>query len=122
MDATEPSRRWWQSHEWNVLLVIALIAMLPLGWLGWQASIVRHRRALRVGMNCSVSGTFDGELIRDRCPDRRIPTIRRLLGDQGVYFIMFDEPLTSSDRELIKEFPEAYVFLRRSPWPTRIGL
>jgi hypothetical protein len=112
MSAPEPYRRWRQSHEWQVLIVLALLAMLPLGWLGWQATIVQHRRAMRDRIEAS------GGKVRTPGPlaiiqsDVDISRIRRLLGDEFYHAIFFDRPLTAADREAIEAFPEAQVGAR----------
>ena len=126
MDAPETSRRrWWQSTEWNVLLVLALVVAIGLGWLGWQASIVRHRRAIgrqfetdgevRFGRMMYASKKIvisPPPLFREIHPaDPRcaVSQVRRLLGDQEVRFIEFWRPLTAADRQAMEAFPEAEV-------------
>jgi hypothetical protein len=78
MDAQEPSRRRGQSHEWNVLLVIAIVAALPLGWLAWQAGIVQYRRAMRTQIEAGgglvigsegAGGGFRGTIVQVRAGD-----------------------------------------------------
>ena len=63
MDAPEPPRRWWHSHERTILLVIAIIAALPLGQLGSQAQIVMHRRAMRKQIEADGGRCFHFTLI-----------------------------------------------------------
>jgi hypothetical protein len=109
MDTPESPRRPWLTHERAVLVVIALLAMLPLGWLGWQAAIVQYRRAMRERIQAS-GGTINtpGPLAIIQS-DADIPKIRRLLGDEFYHAIIFDRPLTAADREAIAAFPEAQV-------------
>lgn len=116
MDASERSRRWWLSHEWQVLLALAIIAAIGLGWLGWQASIVRYRRSMREQIEAGggvIQQLTDGwraaPRIRSFDPDYRISWIRQLLGDEEVYIIEFDRQLTASDRIAVEAFPEASV-------------
>ena len=62
MDAEKPTRRRLFRRVWNVLLVIALVAVLGLGWLGVEASTVRHRRAMIEQIE-AAGGGFDGSYI-----------------------------------------------------------
>jgi hypothetical protein len=122
MDASEPTRRRWRSHEWNVLLVIALIAAFGLGWLAWQAQIVRHRRAMRAQIEAggaTVIGSYwtgggapfvSIEQVRAGDPDYRVSEIRRLLGDAPVWWIVLRPGVSGSDVREIQAFPEAEVW------------
>jgi hypothetical protein len=127
MDAPDPSRRVWHSHEWNVLVVIALISGLGLGWLGWQATIVRHRRAMREQIKASGGWADDGlsyTPFNTAAPkgyvfrDHTIPKIRELLGDEAVAWITFRREPTASDREALEAFPEANVVGVPDPRPS----
>jgi hypothetical protein len=119
MDPAEPSRRRWIGHEWTVLLVIAIVATLAFGWLGWQFSIVVHRRAMWLQINAN-GGWSPGETLdwsHSIGPDTvreseqlGIPKIRRLMGDTSSPYITFDHPLTAGDREAIQAFPEARIY------------
>ena len=45
MDETPTQRRWFQ-FSLRTLLIFVTLAAIPLGWLGWQAHIVRERKAM----------------------------------------------------------------------------
>jgi hypothetical protein len=120
MDAQEPSRRRWQSHEWNVLSVIAIVAAIGLGWLAWQVGIVQHRDAMRAQIEAGggrVIGTYWSggwslnEIVQVRAgdPDYRVSEIRRLLGDASVGWIVLRPGTTGTDGEEIQAFPEAQI-------------
>jgi hypothetical protein len=118
MDATEPSRRWWFTHEQTVLLVIALMAALGLGWLGMEVHTVRHRRAMRArieaggGRVCVFVAEWmvlTGETGPPVFGDRRIPRVRELLGDTAIALIRPAHALTAFDREAMAAFPEAEI-------------
>jgi hypothetical protein len=120
MDAPEPSRRPWQSHEWNVLLAIAIVTALPLGWLAWQAGIVQHRRFMRTQIEAAgglvigsegAGGGFPGTIVQIRAgdPEYRVSEIRRLLGDDAIELIVLGPGIASFEGEEIKAFPEAHV-------------
>jgi hypothetical protein len=105
---------------WNVLLVIALVAMLGLGWLGVEASTVRHRRAMIEKIE-AAGGGFDGTysslppllarpaVVPHPHDGTRHPlsTVRRMLGDHPIGNVYFFRPLTAEDREYIEALPEA---------------
>ncbi len=109
VEALSPTRRrWWHSYEWNVLLSIALVVALGLGWLGWEASIVHHRMQMRWQLHADGGALFmrrglidsgpdvpGGSFaqidalgpcaigqIRPEEPDRGVSKIRMLLGDE----------------------------------------
>jgi hypothetical protein len=125
MEDLAPSRRPWFTHERTVLIVIALVVAFGLGWLGWQAQIVRHRQAVRKQINANGGyGMSDGflppafVLVRAADRDCGISKIRRMLGDEEMPSIVFGDPLTAADREAINAFPEANVYeFRASPGP-----
>ena len=122
MDAPESyRRRWWHSYEWTVLLAIAISAALGLGGLGWQASIVGHRRAMRNQIEASggsvnyfgYSGppeAFVIAKIRAAGGNRGISPIRRLLGDQVISEVYFRRQITAADRKAMEAFPEAELW------------
>jgi hypothetical protein len=120
MDATEPSRRPWLTHERTVLLAIALIVAFGLGWLGWQFSIVVHRRSTLAQIRAS-GGRHPGQYqyqvwmhsfgtVTIRAREHGIPKIRKVLGDRAVGWIAYDHPLTPADRQAIEAFPEAAIY------------
>jgi hypothetical protein len=118
MHASEHSRRWL-GHEWNVIVVIAFIAALGVGWLGWEANVVRHRRAMREQIEAGGGAVFGVDIswpasplvvqIRPADSGYSISRIRGQFGDEPIALIGFDRQLTASDREAIEAFPEAQV-------------
>jgi hypothetical protein len=136
MNATDfPRRRWWHSPEANVLVAIGLVVAIGLGWLGWQVSIVQHRRAMRAQIMASGQTEFTGKgtlrtgpvffggsgsikrltpppatvQIRTAELGREHSRLRQLLGDQEISSLYFWRPLTAADRTAIDAFPEADV-------------
>jgi hypothetical protein len=120
MDAPERTRRPWLTHERSVLLISAIIAALALSWLGWQAHIVQHRRAMRAQIEAgggevalyiiNVGSVSMASEIRSAETANGVPWLRRLLGDQDASLVSFQRQLTTADREAIEAFPEATVF------------
>ena len=117
MDAPETSRRWWRNHQLNVLIVIAIIAVLGLVWVGIAASTVQHRRAMREQIY-AAGGRFDESyddsfqllpMVRPAVRHNGVSSIRQLLGDRRVGTIFFWRPLTAADREAAAAFPESKV-------------
>jgi hypothetical protein len=116
MDTPEPPRRWL-SHEWTVLLVLAIVAALGADYVGRQASVVRYRRTMReqiVAGGAQMPGDDfiavpSFALLRPADGHRSISWMRELLADEAVSTIWFDLELTASDREAIAAFPEAEV-------------
>jgi hypothetical protein len=119
MDASEPTRGPWLNHERTVLLVVALVAALALGWLALQAHTARYRRSMREKIQANGGRVLSGvcsnpsarELIRPAEPDSSVPWIRWQFGDEHVDEIWFEGPLTDSDRKAIAAFPEAEVVM-----------
>jgi hypothetical protein len=96
-----------------------------LGWLGWQAQIVRYRRAVRDQIEASNAHIVSTDTLlgpnfvqfRAADPTTEISTIRRLLGDQSTGKIVFSRPVTTIDLEVAEAFPEAEVFgINESEW------
>jgi hypothetical protein len=107
MDAQEPSRRRWQSHEWNVLAVVAIVAAIGLGWLGMEASTVRHRRAMRAQIEASGGRVFTPGLLASI--DGDISKVRRMLGDEFTHQIFLPRDSALDQGEVAKTFPEARI-------------
>ena len=85
-----------------MMFVVALLAV-PMGYFGWQANIVRERKAmLKTGVGSSI---FTARLSEDN--DGAIPLLRRWLGDHFCRFIVLHD---SADIPRYKAaFPEADV-------------
>ena len=97
-------RRWFQFSLRTLMIVVTLLAV-PFGYVGWQAKIVRERRA---ELNRAIDGRQlvicgNGEVLV-------IPWIRRTLGDQRVGAI---KVLTGTDAAELERlrilFPEAEI-------------
>src|SRR5581483_3744764 len=104
----------------RTLLIVVTLLAIPCGWLGWQAKIVRDRKA--TWARISKSGGHDSALwsltTSQREPDRRgtgypktVSWIRRLLGDRPVNGIILPDTLPPDDVEqILKIFPEAEMW------------
>jgi hypothetical protein len=87
---------------------------VPLGYVGWQAKIVRHRRELIrqvVAAGSYVGFDFALEL------EDSIPWLRRLLGDEPIRLFGLLGATGDKREEISAAFPEADVqrWLRVEP-------
>jgi hypothetical protein len=98
-------RRRFQFRLRTLMIGVTLFALIPCGYVGWQAKIVRERRA---ELNRVVDGRLYGIAGSDE--RRAIPWIRRVLADQQVYSIMMPVGTDRSELDRLRAlFPEAKV-------------
>ena len=97
-------RRWFQFSLSSLMVGVTLLAV-PCAYIGWQAKIVRERRA---ELNRTVDARLVG--IADNDEERVNPWIRRVFGDQRVASIRM--LVGTSEAELVRLrvlFPEAKI-------------
>src|SRR5262245_36456365 len=110
----------------RTMFVMVAIVGVALGWLVWQARIVKHRLSLlkqfqETNVNYWITGDVTwmhhSNVKRLRIADESVgPSwIRKLMGDCNVSAIGIDRQLTTADRQAIKAFPEAEI----NAWPNR---
>ncbi len=101
----------------RTLMIVVTLLAVPLGYVGWQAKIVRERATMRE----YIESVDDGEcqLVAD-VPEflrKRNPTvswIRRLLGDEAIYLVVLPDKTDLDERRRIKAIlPEAKLMFRR---------
>ena len=105
-----PPRRSFRFALRTMFVVVTLICI----WLGWQVSIVRHRRAMRAELEASgwrFSLVGDGPFFRDSIiPGERDPPhgqfIRRLMGDSEYEYIVAPPPPIT--KEMIEKVRAAF--------------
>ena len=123
---TEPpkrKRRWFQFSLRTLMIGVALLAV-PMGYVGWQAKIVRERTEMlatikaaggEVMMLPSLPGvTLFPIVIQNRKTVSRwrptVPVIRRWLGDDVVVFLVLNPSTSRKDIERVAAlFPEAII-------------
>jgi hypothetical protein len=101
------------------MIVVTLCAVIPCGYIGWQAKIFRDRVAAvneirgSGGMIIGVEGLSPSALVPGL--DYSIPFLRRCLGDHAVFLIIYKYGITDDEfRRLRSIFPEA-IFEPDSP-------
>ncbi len=80
----------------RTLMTVVTLLAVPLGYVGWQAKIVRERKAVRTwivetGGNL-IRGLGEGEL----------PWFRRVLGDESVGGVILPSGASRQRREWVK--------------------
>ena len=92
----------------TLMIGVALLA-IPCAYVGWQAKIVRDRKAVARWIeerNGDLSDNITTPLHGPYQP--QVSWLRRTLGDKGVADVLFPKPLTDDDKQRIKDaFPEA---------------
>jgi hypothetical protein len=100
-----PKRRRFQFRLRTLMIVVTLLAV-PLGYVGWQAKIVRERRSM-LGTIDAAGGRYLAINVGDLPAGMTGPGwIRRFLGDVAVVEIDFHASSLSQD-DLKEKFPEA---------------
>jgi hypothetical protein len=103
-------RRWFQ-FSLRTLLVAVTVSAVPLGYVGWQAKIVRERKALVDWIARNGGKVYP---LRSDNADDQPPFVRRLLGDRPIGAIMFEKPITIEGLHSIQaRIPEAEIVARR---------
>jgi hypothetical protein len=99
VDPPKRKRRWFQFSLRTLMIGVALLAV-PMGYVGRQAEIVRQRRAV---LNALPRWIPTNETTG-------LPWIRRLLGDEKVFWIALPKTASKPERQRMKAlFPEALV-------------
>jgi hypothetical protein len=106
MEAEPKRKRRWFQFSLRTLLVGVTLLAIPCAYVGWQAKIVRERRALRENRQFyepfipAEGSKGSGSL----------SWIRRLLGDFESEGMIADDSITDADLERCRAaFPEANV-------------
>jgi hypothetical protein len=100
---TAPRRRF--QFRLRTLLIGVTLLTMPLGYIGWQARIVRQRR-FELDQNQHIVGT--GTVL----PNGRdgLSWLRRALGDERVFEIDLETGTVAKEVERVQQiFPEAEI-------------
>ena len=105
-------RRRFQFRLRTLMIGVTLFALIPCGYFGWQAKIVRERKAwvahqpfrLRTDTPKNVTELAQGD------PTRSPSRVRLWLGDESVEFIVIPNSSTAEELKLAASlFPESVV-------------
>ena len=89
----------------TVFLLTALLAL----WLGWQAAIVRERKAV-IALTKQDGGLIFAAGYSEWSRGIKVPLVRRLMGDRGVETIMISPASAPShEARARRAFPHAHV-------------
>jgi hypothetical protein len=113
-----PTRRRFQFRLRTLMIVVTVFAV-PLGYVGWQAKIVRERQAWHREEDVPVFAFGAGgptEVMRGN-PAEGPGSVRRWLGDSAKDTIFM--PQSASDEDIRGArvlFPEATIQYYLQPW------
>jgi hypothetical protein len=108
MTAPSPRRRF-QFRLRTLMIGVTLFALIPCGYVGWQAKIVRDRKRM-TDRDSPVRSYLYSDI-----PGEAIPWIRRRLGDKEYHHIdLVDSASDATVGLYLKAFPEAAVVHRVS--------
>jgi hypothetical protein len=97
----------------RTLMIGVTLFAIPLGYIGWQAKIVRDRKVATIelitggGTAIGAEGLSPSALAHGR--DYTIPYLRRWMGDHAVFWIMCKYGTDDEVRRLRSLFPEALI-------------
>jgi hypothetical protein len=103
-DPPKRKRRRFQFRLRTLMIVVTLLAV-PFAYVGWQAKIVRERKAMLAELSAA---DWRRPGFRWHSPTPQIPWLRRILGDKAVAMLVVPP---NADQQAITEirqmFPEA---------------
>ena len=113
-----PPRRRFQFRLRTLLIVVTLLAV-PMGYVGWQAKIVRERDSVREKTEAmgAVFTEHPGRGVILLHGEPPMPFPRNWLGDRHVSGIYIPPTFTEDDVALVRRvFPEAWISTDQSDW------
>ena len=121
-DADPPKRKRRFQFSLRTLMIGVTLLAVPSAYVGWQAKIVRDRKAVARWIE-ERKGELSGTVTTP--PDEpyrpQVSWIRRVLGDKGVALISLPKPVSDDDRQRIKSaFPEADIIVGTPMYPPGI--
>jgi hypothetical protein len=109
---TEPKRkrRWLQFSLRTLLIGVTLLAV-PCAYVGWQAKIVRDRRALLDSIKAAGGGDETAMFYNSASPPPP-PWLRRILGDETVELLLVP-PATNEETmaRIHRLFPDTRILV-----------
>jgi hypothetical protein len=115
-DPRKPKRRWFQFSLRTMMFVVTLAAF-PCGYVGWQAKIVRERKAMLDRITRGDQGSFVTWAHERPVPPNdqgfeagSVPLVRRVLGDMAIICIRLPADTDIEERRRIHAvFPDALL-------------
>ena len=99
MPNAESNRRWFQFRLRTMLIAVVLVS-IPCGYVAHEWRIVAARKAWLVRNGVDSPWDFVD-------PDRKLPLVRRLLGDEYHDLLIVESRKSLDGSEAAKLFPEA---------------
>jgi hypothetical protein len=111
--ADQPSpRRRFQFRLRTLMIVVTLFALIPCGYVGWQAKIVRERRSWLTRLQeQGYKYPKIGDIVIHAGNGHGGPNIvRRWLGDEAIVAVALPATISEEDSEAtLRLFPESNV-------------
>ena len=111
-DTSPALRRRFQFRLRTLMIGVTLFALIPCGYVGWQAKIVRERKAW-VAQSPFLLRTDTPKNVRELAqgdPARTPSRVRLWLGDESIEAIVIPNSSTPEELKLATSlFPEAVV-------------
>jgi hypothetical protein len=105
-DPPKRKRRWVQFSLRSLLIGVTLFCVVVGGYVGWQAKVVRERKAMLDSLDKSGGG-YVGFLALGN-PQVEVPAIRHWLGDRAIKEILIRESRFKEQAPRFQiAFPEA---------------
>jgi hypothetical protein len=118
-DRPKRKRRWFQFSLRTLMIVVTLLAV-ACGYVGWQAKIVRERRAMVDWIN-NHNGLVTINYPMPRRPPHSVASVRELLGDHAIVRIELQPDTDATNVQRIRSlFPEATIKRWSDPPGSRI--
>jgi hypothetical protein len=86
-DPAKPRRGLFQFRLRTLLIVVMALLAIPMAYVGWQAKIVRERKAWSEAHPGIVMYLDDESFADEQPPKDPLPLIRRRLGDRRAEYV-----------------------------------
>jgi hypothetical protein len=106
-----PSPRYRFQFRLRTLMIGVTLLAVPLGYVGWQAKIVRDRRALLDSIKAAGGGDETAMFHNNASPPPP-PWLRRILGDETVELLLVP-PATDEETmaRIHRLFPDTRILV-----------
>jgi hypothetical protein len=111
------NRRRFQFRLRTLMVVVTVFALIPCGYLGWEAKVVRERRLWLAHLQAEGYGPRIGDIVVYAGNGHGGPNnVRRWLGDKEVITIAIPATISEEDKETtLRLFPESNVLQTPAP-------